>query len=634
MKRLLGFCAVSTVLFTSGMGAALACPAEHTCSHGKAMWGEPKYPADFTHFDYTNPDAPKGGTIRYEAIGSFDSLNSHILKGLPAQGLSMIYDTLITQSGDEPFTKYGLIAKEIQLADDGGSVSFILNEKAKWHDGQPITVEDVVFSFDTLMTKGHPYYRSYYREVEKAEGTGENRVTFTFATKTNRELPLILGQLPILPRHYYDKVDITKTTMENPLGSGPYKVETFEAGKWIKYTRVKDYWGRDLPVNKGRYNFDEIVYDYYRDATVAIEGLKAGEHDIRMENISKVWSTAYDIEQVEDGRMVKEEIAHERPTGMQGFAYNIRRSKFADMRIREALSYAFDFEWTNKNIFYNAYNRTTSYFSNSEFASKGLPKGKELELLAQYGLKDAEGNLLPQAEYDKKYASLDKEGQSKFLPSTVFYEPFTVPTTDGTGNIRDNLRAAKKLLRAAGVTIKKGQAILPDGTPFEVEFLFSSPVYERMAAPFIANLKKLGIAATIRTVDSSQYIKRVEEFDFDIMVHAIGQSLSPGNEQEDYWNSDRADISGSRNVIGIKNPVVDMLIEKIITSTNKEMLVNATRALDRVLLANHYVIPHYHTRAHRVIYWNKFSRPEIREKYLIGIDSWWFDEEKAAKLSR
>lgn len=591
-----------------------ACPDNHTCSHAKAMWGQPKYDKDFTHFDYTNPNAPKGGILRRAAIGSFDSFNSNILKGIPARGsgVGMIYDTLLTDSGDESFTKYGLLAKEIQIANDGGSVSFVLRDEAKWHDGTRITPEDVIFSFNILVDKGLPYYRSYYREVEKVEKTGKNRVTFTFTTTTNRELPLILGQIPILSKAYYDKHDFTKTSLDIPLGSGPYKIDSFDAGKWIKYKRVKNYWGKDLPVNKGRNNFDELIFEYYKDSTVAIEAFKAGEYDLRQENISKVWATSYNIDKVKNGKILKEEIAHERPTGMQAFAYNIRLPKFSDKRVREALSYTFDFEWTNKNIFYGAYTRTNSFFSNSEFASRGLPKGLELKIL-------------------KEVAS---KGGKEFLPQSVFEKEFKVPTTNGSGNIRSSLRKAKKLLKEAGLTVDKGILKLPDGKPFELEFLLSSPSFERLVSPMTENLKKLGIKATIRTVDSSQYIKRVESFDFDIIVQSFGQSLSPGNEQEDYWGSSREGVKGSRNVIGIKNPVIDALVEKIIKAQNKETLVAATKALDRVLLNNHYVIPQYHIRNHRVIYWNKFSRPKTNEKFLLGIKNWWFDKEKAIKISK
>ena len=605
--------AISTILhFFFSFSTSYACPENHTCSHAKSMWETPKYGKDFTHFDYANPDAPKGGTLKRATIGSFNSFNSNILKGISAAGIGQIYDTLITDSGDESFTKYGLIAKEIQLADDGGSVSFIIRDEAKWHDGTKITPEDVVFSFNILTTKGHPYYRSYYREVEKAEKTAENRVTFIFTTKTNRELPLILGQLPILPKAYYDKNDFTKTSLDIPLGSGPYKIDSFDAGKWIKYKRVEDYWGKDLAVNKGRYNFDEIIFEYYRDFSVAIEAFKAGEYDLRQENISKVWATSYDIDAVKNKKMIKEEIGHERPTGMQAFSYNVRLEKFQNRKVREALSYTFDFEWTNKNIFYNAYTRTTSFFSNSEFASSGLPTGLELEILKE----------------------VSKEVGEEYIIDDVFNKEFSVPVTNGSGKIRKNLKKAKQLLKEAGLTVEKGVLMLPDGKPFKLEFLLSSPTFERIVSPMIENLNKLGIEATIRTVDSSQYIKRLESFDFDIIVNTFGQSLSPGNEQEDYWGSNRADIQGSRNVIGIKNPAIDALIRRIIKAKDKENLIASTKALDRVLLHNHYIIPHFHSRIYRMIYWNKFSRPKVNEKYLPGIENWWFDKKKASKIKQ
>ncbi len=598
------------------------CGVDATCSHGIAIYGEPKYPADFDHFNYANPDAPKGGDVKMAAIGTFDSLNAHILKGVPAAGIDRIYDTLIVDSGDESFTKYGLIAKTIELAKDRSWVAFHLREEARFHDGTPITAEDVVFSFNILVEKGHPYYRSYYREISKVEAVNNHLVKFTFSNNTNRELPLILGQIPILPKHFYDRHDFTKASLDIPLGSGPYKIEAMEPGKWVRYKRVEDYWAKDLPVNKGRYNFDSITYDYYRDATVAVEAFKAGEYDLRQENISKVWANSYDFPAVQDGRVIKEEIQHERPTGMQAFVLNLRKPIFQDIKIRQALSYVFDFEWTNKTLFYDAYTRTKSYFSNSEFASSGLPEGRELEILKHYPRK---------------------------VPKSVFTEVYEPPSTDGSGNIRANLLKAKSLLEDAGSNwrrwqIREGKLQRPILEPTDqligweefpnIEFLLSSSSFERVIGPMIRNLKKLGITAHMRTVDASQYIKRLEEFDFDIVVNVIPQSLNPGNEQEDYWHSSRADIKGSRNIAGIKNPVVDDLVAHIVKASSKEDLVAYTKALDRVLLHNYYMIPQWHFQKHRVIYWNRFSRPEIHEKYLLGLDNWWVDPQKEKALQK
>jgi microcin C transport system substrate-binding protein len=586
------------------------CGVDSTCSHGLAIYGEPKYDKDFTHFDYTNPDAPKGGDITFAAVGTFDTLNGNILKGVAAAGVSRIYDTLIVDSGDESFTKYGLLARTIELANDHSWVAFHLRKEAKFHDGTPITAADVVFSFNTLTTKGHPYYKSYYREVSGVEAVSSHVVKFSFSNSKNRELPLILGQIPILPKHYYDTHDFTKASLDIPLGSGAYKVAKVEPGKWIRYERVDDYWGKDLPVNKGRYNFDSVTHDYYRDATVAVEAFKAGEYDLRQENISKTWASAYDFSAVKDGRVIKEEIEHQRPTGMQGFVYNLRKDLFDDIKVREALGYVFDFEWTNKTLFHGAYNRTNSFFSNSEFASSGLPKGRELAVLKQFK---------------------DK------LPASTFTKEFTVPHTKGSGNNRTNLIKAKNLLKETAWQMKDGKLqreVNGEWQLFEFEFLLSSPSFERVIAPMIKSLKKLGIKATMRTVDSAQYVKRLEDFDFDVVVNVVGQSLNPGNEQQDYWHSGRADVAGTRNIGGIKNDVVDELVALIPRAETKEDLVAYVQALDRVLLSQHYVIPQWHFRKHRVIFWNRFSRPEIQENYLLGLDNWWVDGAKDAALKK
>lgn len=593
--------------------------------HAITMFGDaPKYGKDFTHFEYANPSAPKGGEVKFASIGTFDSLNAHILKGVPASGLGYLYDSLTVSSSDETFSKYGLLAEKIEVAEDKKSVTFTLRSSAKWHDGKAITADDVVFSFETITKKGHPFYRSYYTEVESAEKLADNKVRFNFATNKNRELPLIIGDLPILPKHYYTNPDyanrdFAKTTLEAPLGSGPYKIDSFEAGKWIKYSRVKDYWGKDLPVNKGKYNFDAVQYDYYRDATVAVEAFKGGEYDFRQENISKVWANSYNIPQVEDGRIIKEELNHSIPTGMQAFVFNTRRHKFADVRVREAITHAFDFEWTNKNLFNGAYSRTKSYFSNSDYASSGLPSAAELELLKPFK------------------ASLSKE---------IFNTEYLPPKTDGSGRNRANLRIAKKLLdEVAKNSGDMGLAWhMKDGKlqrklygprdeflgyeEFEIEFLLNSPSFERVVAPVIKNLKKLGIIATMRTVDAAQYIKRVEEFDFDMVVNVFGQSNSPGNEQFDYWHSSRADVKGSRNLAGVHDGAVDAMVEKIVGAHSKAEMVTATKALDRILLHGAYVVPNWHIKSFRLVYWNKLHRPEITPKYSLGTDFWWVDKKK------
>lgn len=580
--------------------AYASCPSGASCTHAIAMFGEPKYAEDFTHFDYVNPDAPKGGDVKLAAIGTFDSLNNFILKGIPAAGVGMIYDTLLVSSDDEPFTKYGLLAESIELPEDRNWVSFTLRKEARWHDGTPVTADDVVFSFNTLTTKGHPFYRSYYHAVAKAEALSPHTVKFTFAEGNNRELPLIVGDLPIISEAYYSTHDFSSSSLTPPLGSGAYKVDEVNVGKWVRYKRVDDYWGKDLPVNRGRYNFDTITYDYYRDANVAVEAFKAGEYDFRQENISKQWANAYDIAQVKDGRIVKEEIPAYNPTGMQAFVFNTRLEKFSDPRVRRALAYAFDFEWTNKNLFYDAYTRTKSYFSNSDFASHELPSAGELALLEPY--RDQ-------------------------LPPELFTEVYEPPSTDGSGNIRSNLIKARDLLKDAGWTVNDGALThQTTGQVMEIEFLFNSPTFERIAGAMIQNLKKLGIHAEIRTVDSAQYIKRTESFDFDVIMHVFGQSSSPGNEQKDYWHSSNANIQGSRNLIGVNNPAVDALVEKVISANSKEELVDAVRALDRVLLFQHYVIPNWHVNVFRVIYWNKLKRPSHLPRYSLAFDAWWVEQ--------
>lgn len=596
--------------FVAGVSTAQACPADARCSYGMAMFSESdadlKYHSNFTHFEYVNPDAPKGGAVKELAIGTFDSLNPYVLKGVSAAGLGMIYDTLMQSSADEPFSKYGLIAQEVQLANDNSYVAFVLNPAARWQDGVAITAEDVVFTFNALMKYGHPSYRTYYRDVEKVEADGDHRVKFTFKTKENRELAFILGELSILPKHAYhlpddavagDKtLDFTAATLDVPLGSGPYKVDAVDAGKSIRYARVDDYWAKDLPVNKGRYNFDTITYEYYRDDTVAVEAFKAGQYDIRQENIAKNWATAYDIPQIRDGKIIKDEMKHELPTGMQAYVFNTRRAQFADSRVRQALAYAFDFEWTNKQLFYGSYMRTDSFFSNSVFASSGVPDGDELALLEPF--RDQ-------------------------LPAEVFTTEYAPPMTDGSGNIRDNLLKAQDLLKQAGWEVKAGKLLNAEGQQMQLEVLLSSPNIERVTGPMLNNMKRLGIDARMRTVDSAQYIKRLESFDFDMIMNVWGESLSPGNEQKNYWHSESADVNGSQNYAGIKNPVVDALVEKVVTAKTKDEVIAATRALDRVLLWGHYVIPNWYLGAYRVLYWNKFGQPDIRPTYGLGFDTWW-----------
>ena len=601
---------LATVAWPAGAQTEVeaAAPSTAVRSHAIAMHGEPKYPAGFTHFDYVNPDAPKGGSIRLARRGTFDSFNSFIPKGNAGVGWSV--ETLLTHSGDEPFTEYGLIAETIEWPEDRSWVIFSLRPEARWHDGRPITVDDVIWSFETLKTKGHPFYRFYYGSVADAEQIGDRRVKFTFSEKGNRELPLIVGQLPILPKHYWaaEGRDFEKTTLEPPLGSGAYRVVDFEAGRYVVTERVEDYWGKDLAVNRGRANFTRIRYDYFRDDTVIRQALKSGEIDYHNENQAKAWALDYDVPPVRDGWLKRIEVPHQNPTGMQAFVMNIRRPVFQDRMVRRALAFAFDFDWTNRNLFFSQYTRTETYFSNSELAATGLPEGEELEILERY------------------------RGR---IPEEVFTTPYTVPGTDGLGWPRDNLKRAFDLLAQAGWVVENMWLVNAETKrPMTFEILLVSPAFERVMLPFVRNLKRLGIKARLRLVDESQYINRLRSFDFDMIVSGWGESESPGNEQREYWSSRAADLPGSRNRIGIKDPVIDELIELVITASTRESLVARTRALDRVLLWGHYVIPSWYLRKQRILYWDKFSRPAKPARFGTSTDIWWFDPVKAADLEQ
>jgi microcin C transport system substrate-binding protein len=552
-----------------------------------------------------NPDAPKGGRLRQGVPEStFDSFNPFIIKGNPAGGIGLLYDTLLVGAADEPFSEYGLLAKTVQTPADRSWVAFELRPEARWHDGKPITADDVVWSFETLLAKGAPTYRFYYQSVAKVEKTGERSVKFTFKPGTNRELPLIVGQLPVLPKHYWETRNFEATTLEPPLGSGPYKVGKFEAGRFLEMERVPDYWGKDIPVNKGRWNFDVQRFEYYRDATVALEAFKGGNYDFRLEPSAKDWATAYEIPEVKDGRIVKEAVPNQRPTGMQCFAMNIRRPLFQDRRVREAIGLAFDFEWSNKTLFYGQYSRTESYYENSELASSGLPGPDELAILEPLRGK---------------------------IPDEVFTKAFEAPKTDGSGNNRENLRRAAELLKQAGWTTQAGK-LMKDGVPLTFEILLNSPLFERVALPYAKSLEKIGITANVRTVDTSQYRRRTDSFDYDMVVAGFGESESPGNEQRDYWGSEAAKREGSRNAIGIADPSIDALVGGVIAAPDRKSLVTRTKALDRVLLWNQFVVPNWYIGADRIAYWDKFGKPGVVPKDGVQIDAWWVDAAKAARL--
>jgi len=589
------------------LASALVLPAAALAGgHAIALHGEPKYGPDFEHFEYVDPGAPKGGSVRLSALGTFDSLHPWILRGVPAQGLSQVFDTLTTNSADEPFTEYGLIAETIEVDPEGYWVRFTLRPEARFHDGEPVTVDDVIWTFETLREKGHPSLRSYYRDVTGAEQTGEHEVTFHFEGNENAELPLIVGQMPVLPEHWWADREFDRTTLDKPLGSGPYRVAEVRQGRHIVYERVEDYWAEDLPVKRGRHNFDRIRYDYYRDADVALEAFRAGEYDFRQENIARNWANAYDFSAVRDGRVQREEIDHEIPTGMQGFFINTRKDRFSDPRVREALSLAFDFEWTNRNLFHDGYTRSRSYFSNSELAAEGAPSDAELEMLEPY---------------------------RDDLPEALFEAAFEPPSTEGERGLRRNLRQASQLLAEAGWEVDDGRLVHTEsGERMRFEVLLDDSSFERVVLPWRRNLERLGMDVSVRTVDTSQYQSRMDDFDFDVTVQLIGQSNSPGNEQRNYWSCAAAETPGSRNYAGICDEAVDALIERIIHAPDRDTLVAATRALDRVLLHGHYVVPHWHLPAFRLAYWDKFGRPETSPTYSLGFDTWWYDEERAADL--
>ena len=538
--------------------ACLTLPAVAAPQHALTLYDEPpKYPANFKHFEYVNPDAPKGGTFRQSSFGGFDSLNPFINKGVPADNIGSIYDTLMRQSQDEPFTEYGLVAGKIEKAPDNSWVRFYLRPEARFHDGQPMRAEDVVFTFNALIKDGAPLYRQYYADVADVVAEDPLKVLFKFKHSNNRELPLILGQLPVLPKHWYANRDFNRGNLEIPLGSGPYKVAEVKAGRSIRYERVKDYWAKDLPINRGFYNFDVMTFDSYRDNTVALEALKAGQFDYGLEVSAKNWATAYDVPAVRDGRLIKEEIPNGNPVGMQGFIFNLRKPMFQDIRVRQAISLLLDFEWTNKQLFNGAYTRTGSYFENSEMAASGLPSPAELKILEPLRGK---------------------------VPDEVFNGAFRNPVTDGSGMIRDQQRQAYKLLQDAGWKIVDDKMVDKDGKPLTIEFLLAQTQFERVLLPFKRNLADLGINLEIRRVDVSQYITRLRSRDYDMIVGGFAQSNSPGNEQREYWNSAAADNPGSRNFIGLRDPAIDQLVEQLINADSRQSLVDHCRALDRVLL--------------------------------------------------
>ena len=607
-KPLRRFLATGLALgFISILGGGLLTKSEAATpqprqSHGVSLFGSLRYGKDFKHYDYVNPKAPKGGRLHYAALGSFDSLNPFIVKGNSVAGVGLIYDTLMTDSLDEPASQYGLIAETVEIPDDLSYIIFTLRPSAKWHDGKRITPEDVIWTFETLKNN-LPFYKAYYADVTKVEKLDPLRVRFSFGVFGNKELPYIVGQLPVLPRHYWDKRnkdhDISKTVLKPPLGSGAYRMMSVQPGRSIIYQRVKDYWGNNLPVNRGTNNFDSIKIDYFGDTTVALEAFRAGKLNFRFEDSAKNWATAYQGEAVKSGRIVLESLKVETPLTMQGFVLNTRRKVFSDRRVRQAFNLAFDFEWLNENLLYNQYQRTHSYFQNSELAATGLPSAQELKLLNPW---------------------------RKNLPAQLFQEPYQNPKTDGSGNNRAYMRTAAKLLDEAGYVLRDGQRFSKDtGKPLQVVFLLVQPSFKRFVQPYIRNLKKLGIAARLRLVDSSQYQNLLNEYDFDIVVGNVRQSLSPGNEQRDFWGSASAQRSGGRNLAGINNPVVDALIDAVIFAKDRQALITATRALDRVLLWQYYHVPQWHIDVRRIARSKNIVHPDKMPPYSIGFPAIWWD---------
>jgi microcin C transport system substrate-binding protein len=610
-RTLLQLTAATGVLHVLPPGAARA--AEPQWRHGLSLFGNLKYPEGFEHFDYVNTDAPKGGRARVFSLGSFDSLNPFTFKGSAAGIVGQTFDTLMDAALDEAGSEYALIAEAVKKPDDFSWVTYRINSQARFHDGTPITPEDVIWSLEAL--KGaHPFYNSYYANVSATEQTAGNEVTFRFNQSGNRELPQIVGQIPVLSKAWWtgkndkgETRDINSTTLEAPLGNGAYRIAEVKPGTSITLERVKDYWAADLPVNRGKNNFDEIFVIYYRDNTIAMEGFKGDEYDFRAESSSKDWATSYDFPAAKRGDVLKEEIYLKNPDGMQAYVFNTRRERFADAKVRQALNFAFDFEWANQNLFFGQYVRTASYFANSELAWSGLPEGKELDILNE--VKDQ-------------------------VPAEVFTAQYTNPSYATPQDKRNNLRTAAKLLSEAGWSVGNDRMLRNGaGQGFEIEFLLVSPLFERVVLPYVSQLELLGIKSTVRTIDSAQYERRVQAFDYDCIVGSWGQSLSPGNEQRNFWGSEAADREGSRNFVGIKNPAVDKLIDRIIFAKDREELVAACRALDRVLLWNHYVVPMWNIPYERIAFWNRFGRPEKLPDHSLGFPAiWWWDEAKAAKV--
>ena len=578
-------------------------------SHGLSIFGDLKYKPNFAHFDYVNPDAPKGGrlvTMGTSALDTFDSFNSFILKGDAAQGLGLVYDSLMIRATDEPDSLYGLVAETVDVASDRRTVTFKLRPEAKFADGTPVTAADCAFTFTSLKDKGHPAYQIVLRNVASATAVDARTIRYDFTGDELRDLPSVVAGLPVLPKAFYDKHPFDETWLDPPLGSGPYVVGSFNQGSSVNYKRRADYWARDLAVNRGRYNFDEIRYEYFRERTASVQALRGGQLDLREEFTSKEWATGYDIPPVKQGRMLLRTLPDNNPSGTQGLWINTRKAKFTDPRVRHALDLAFDYEWANKNLFYGSYKRTTSYFENSPLKAEGKPSPAELALLEPFK---------------------DK------LAAEVLADAYVPPVSDGSGSDRKLLSEAARLLTEAGFRLDHGKRVTAKGEPFEIEFMITDPSSERYLGGFVQNLQRLGIAVTTRKVDEAQYQRRVKSFDYDIIGARFSMAVTPGLELRGYFGSEAAANDGSNNLAGVKDPVVDALIQKVSGAKSREQLQTAARALDRVLRAGHYWVPNWYKAAHTIALWDKFSWPATQAAYDPGIiDTWWYDPAKAAKL--
>jgi microcin C transport system substrate-binding protein len=614
--------AIALLLLSGLLTPALADDGPVSRSNAIAVLGKPALPPDFPYFPYVDPNAPKGGDVTLASIGSYDSFNPFILRGTATGGMvspwvtlpggsgsgssvGHVWESLLTSSADEMDSGYGHLAQAIELPADKMWVAFELRPEAKFSDGTPVTAEDVAWTYRTLLDQGRPSFRIQMADVKDVEVEGPRRVVFHFKSNENRELPLILGELPVLPEHFFAGRDFTKPLTDPPIGSGPYRISNFELGRSVTYERRPDWWAANMPTGKGTNNFDRVRIEYFRDSTVAMEAFKAGQIDLRSENISKTWATAYDFPAVERGLVIKQEFTHHLPTGMQGWAMNTRRPIFANPLVRQAMAEVYDFEWANKNLFYSSYTRTLSYFSNSDLASSGIPQGDELKLLEPY-----------RAE----------------LPAELFSQPFKLPVTDGSGNNREELRKALDLLGQAGWSVKERKLVDANGQPMSFIILLDDPSLERVALPYVQSLQKIGIDVGVRTVDPAQYQHLTDDFDFDMTMMVYPEGDIPGNELRDYFTCAAAKAQGSYNIAGICDPAVDALVEKVITAQDRKTLDTAARALDRVLLWRWFLVPNWDSRTFHIAYWNRFGHPDkpIREGF--NFDTWWVDAAKAQAL--